>query len=468
MSKVQAVSLSELNESIRESINKSFPVSYHVAAEINELQESYAGHAYLDLIEKDSESENITAKIRATAWANVYRMIKPYFRSVTGTDIESGMKVLLVVSVEFHKVYGISLNIIDIDPAYTLGDMERKRLETVKRLEEDGVLEMNTSLEMPEIPKRIAVISSETAAGYEDFMRQLQSNEFEYRFETGLFAARMQGKGAPESVVKALDEIAESADKFDVVVIIRGGGSKADLEAFNDYWMAVNIAQFPLPVVTGIGHERDQSVADMVAHTSLKTPTAVAEFFIERFLNVDKQFSLLAERLLHASQSLIRKKQEELRQASVELALTVPQKTKKSAQALENYELNLKHFAQAIFKNQKQFILEVPELLHRQVKIKRLREEQNTNFYYEKLAYRVRKRIASEKLKLQHKEEKAKLLSPERILDAGYAYVLHEGKIVKDGTQLKSGSRTETVMKGGKLLSETIRFEPKKNKKPRN
>jgi len=275
-----SISLSELTEQIQQTIRMSFDTPVWIRAEISELRENPGGHCYLELIEKDSDSDTLLAKSKATCWASTYRMLKPYFESSTGQSLRSGLKVLVAVSVEFHPVYGFSLNLRDIDPTFTIGEMAARRLQVIRQLEADGVVDMNKQLELPILLQRLAIISSATAAGYGDFNDQLKNDASQFAFYTRLFPAVMQGDQAEASIIAALEKIYEHVDLFDAVVIIRGGGATTDLACFDSYELALNCAQFPLPVIAGIGHQRDFTILDMVAHTSVKTPTAVAEFLI--------------------------------------------------------------------------------------------------------------------------------------------------------------------------------------------
>ncbi|MDP4226408.1 MAG: exodeoxyribonuclease VII large subunit, partial [Bacteroidota bacterium] len=285
-----ALTLLELNLSIREALTAAFPDSCWIIGEIGEINVNYSGHCYLELIEKGTDSDQIVAKARATIWSSTFRMLKPYFETTTGQTLTTGLKILVKGSVEYHELYGLSINIKDIDPSYTLGDLARKKLEIIKRLEYEGVINMNKELALPLVPQHIAIISSKTAAGYGDFVNHLNNNPNRFAINHTLFPAIMQGNEAESSIVNALDKIYKEHQKYDAVVIIRGGGSQSDLSCFNNYWLAYNIAQFPIPVLTGIGHERDESIADMVAHTKLKTPTAVADFIVSRISAFD--FSL--------------------------------------------------------------------------------------------------------------------------------------------------------------------------------
>ncbi|NOQ28419.1 MAG: exodeoxyribonuclease VII large subunit, partial [Bacteroidales bacterium] len=263
---IQKFTLLELNKDIQEKIKLNYSNAVWVIAEISELNVNRNGHCYLELIEKDIITDNIISKSRATIWAFTYRMLNPYFENATGHKLSSGIKILVQANVEFHELYGLSLNITDIDPNYTLGDLAQKKAEILKKLEEEGVLHMNKEISLSSIPQKIAIISSDTAAGYQDFINQLTNNSFKYKFYTKLFPAVMQGLQAENSIINSLEKIYEYEDFFDAVVIIRGGGSQSDLSCFNNYLLSANIAQFPLPVLTGIGHDKDESIVDLVAH----------------------------------------------------------------------------------------------------------------------------------------------------------------------------------------------------------
>lgn len=294
---MEALSLLELNALVRRSLEQCLPDEYWVQAELSDVRTNSTGHCYLEFIQKDPRNNGLVAKARGTIWANIYRMLKPYFEEATGQAFVSGIKVLVQVSVSFHELYGYSLTVQDIDPTYTLGDMARRRREILKQLEEDGVLTLNKELEMPTLPQRIAVISSPTAAGYGDFCHQLKQNPRGFYFYTELFPALMQGDRVEESVLSALDVILNRQHEFDAVVIIRGGGATSDLSGFDTYLLAAACAQFPLPVITGIGHERDDTVLDSVAHTRVKTPTAAAEYLINCMELAADELDILATRL---------------------------------------------------------------------------------------------------------------------------------------------------------------------------
>ena len=273
---MEAISLLELNSRVKQVLKQQFSETVWVTAEITELQLNRSGHCYLQLVDKREADDSVLATARATIWAFTFRTLQPYFETTTGRQLGKGMKVMLLVEVVFHELYGYSLNVKDIDPTYTVGDLERKRKEILKQLEQEGIIDMNRELEFPQLPKTIAVISSPTAAGYGDFMNQLEQNAYGFQFQVKLFPAVMQGEQTTASVIAALERIYEYEELFDLVVLIRGGGSQTDLGSFDSYDLAAHVAQFPLPVLSGIGHERDETIVDRVAHLRVKTPTAAA------------------------------------------------------------------------------------------------------------------------------------------------------------------------------------------------
>jgi len=294
------ISLLQLQELIKESLEDSFTRQLWVRAEILDISVNASGHCYFTLVEKDETTSNTVAMAKAIAWASTYRVLRPYFETSTGEKLQAGMKVLLQVRVQYSLLYGLSLIVNGIDPSYTIGSTALERQKVIDRLEKEGMLEMNRTLPLPDLPRRFAVISAETAAGYGDFMNHLHNNGLGYKFRTELFQAPMQGQEAPAGIIAALDRIAGRSEEFDAVLLIRGGGSNFDLSCFDDYELAVNIAQYPLPVLTAIGHERDVHVADIVAHSYLKTPTALADFFVDIFAAEEQLTDSLATRMLMA------------------------------------------------------------------------------------------------------------------------------------------------------------------------
>lgn len=283
MNEKNPLTLYSLNNLVRETLAKGLPVAYWVTGELSEVRETQAGHCYVELVERDDVTQEMVAKARGTIWARIYSLLKPYFLEQTGERFAAGLKVLLKVTVVFHELYGFSLDVCDIEPAYTLGDIARRKQAILNRLAAEGVLNLNKELPFPALPQRIAVISSSFAAGYGDFCDQLRNNPYGFVFYTHLFPAPMQGNKVEEGIISALDKISENIDFWDVVVIIRGGGATSDLSCFDAYDLANNCAQFPLPIITGIGHQRDDTVVDAVAHTRAKTPTAAAELLIHAF-----------------------------------------------------------------------------------------------------------------------------------------------------------------------------------------
>lgn len=306
---MEKYSLKELCDWIQEIVENDLPNRYWVCAEIASM--SVRGHCYMELVEK-AEDGILAAKVRATCWSNVYHLLSAYFQQETGQVLHIGLQVMLEVSVEFHAVYGLSLNVWNIDPTYTLGDIAKQRQATIQQLTEDGVMDLQKALQIPSLPRRVAVISSADAAGYGDFCDQLKHNRFGFKFHVQLYPAVVQGDTAARSVVQALNSIVALEEEWDVVVIIRGGGASTDMSCFDDYNLASHCAQFPLPIIAGIGHTRDVSVVDMVVHTSVKTPTAAAEWLIERVAEQMERVGSLMLRLQRATQNAVSREKNRL------------------------------------------------------------------------------------------------------------------------------------------------------------
>ena len=450
-----SLTLYELNALVRETLALEMPDEYWVEAELSEARE-VRGHCYLELIQKDEHSNTPVAKASAKCWASTWQLVKPHFMRVTGQEIHAGMKVLLKVYAQFHESYGFSWIVTDIDPTYTMGDMARKRMEIIRQLKEEGVFELQKELQLPMFCQHIAVISSANAAGYGDFVNQLENNEYGFRFHTQLFPAVMQGEGVEQSVIEALNKIFESTEckteslefatanddsslftlhsslnKFDCVVIIRGGGATSDLSGFDTLALAEHVANFPLPIITGIGHERDESVLDMVSHTRVKTPTAAAAFLIghlkavldaiedaeQRITSiVRQQMDMEKIRLLHLSQqiptlfSLVRSRQEA---------------------SIDRLQGNLR--------------LSV---------MRRLQEERHRlDIHSHNLMPVIERRLLRERHQLDMLNEKLEALNPELLLRRGYSITLSGGKVVKDASILKSGDELETRLSKGTVHS---------------
>lgn len=312
------VGLYDLNCQISACVEQQFAVPIWVSAEVVGLSENRTGHCYLELMEKNDNGV-IVAKAKATIWASLYKLIKPYFLRETGMPLAVGMTVALLVEVVYHPNYGASLNVKDINPSYTIGNRMLQRNKVISRLQADGVFGMNKELPMPILIRRIAVVTAQTAAGYGDFINELTKNQWGFAFQVTLFPALVQGDMAEASMVRALHQVAEQADSFDVVVVIRGGGSVADLACFDGYELAYTVTQMPLPVIAGIGHDRDVSVLDMVAGLSLKTPTAVAQYMVQTLVDVAEKVLTCQDRISRAVQHLLQRYEQRL--ATIEMML---------------------------------------------------------------------------------------------------------------------------------------------------
>jgi len=451
---VNPLSLFELNESIKNAIALSMPKTIWLKAEILEMNRHFSsGHCYFELVEKDKKTDKTIARARATMWAYSARMLEPYFKSVTGKPLQEGMNVLLNVTVEYSEIYGLSLNIKDIDPVYTIGDMEMQKKAIIKQLEDEGVMEMNKSVEFPLVPQKIAVVSSETAAGWGDFKQQLLNNPYRFRFECTLFPALMQGNGTEQSVVDALERIYEQ-DGFDVVAIIRGGGSKADLGAFDNYRIAYYISQFPIPVLTGIGHDRDESVADLVAAQALKTPTAVAEFIIARVEDFAHQIDE-AERDLTDMMSSYFEKQKDL----LEL---LSNRTHRSIKAILNKENDRLNYAEkeANIRLRHRLQQEKSKLNHYQSMVQsklgqslKVSHFALTNFE-SRLKQAMKSILKNKRLELEQAEKQVKLLDPRNLTKRGYALMVQKGKVIKDIDDIDPDVPLISMMNQGDVVSQ--------------
>ena len=401
------LTLFELNHLVRDVLECEMPDEYWVEAELSECHES-KGHCYMELIQKDERNATPIAKANAKCWASKWMLIRPYFERTTGERLRAGMKVLLKVYPQFHEAFGFSWIVTDIDPTYTLGDMARKRQEIIRQLKEEGVFDLQRELELPLFCQHIAVISSESAAGYGDFCHQLSDNPYGFQFQTQLFPAIMQGEGVSQSIIAALENI-YNGQCFDCVVIIRGGGATSDMSGFDTLSLAENVANFPLPIITGIGHDRDESILDMVSHTRVKTPTAAAAFLVDHLKGVLDT--------IEGAQSLI---------------------THYARQKLSTLQSQLAT------------IQEILPKLFLAVKIRQDARIENLEARFPLLAER---RLTAERHRLQLTEEKLKALDPQLLLKRGYSITLHNGKAVHNPLALKAGDEIETRLEKGTIKS---------------
>ena len=400
--------LRQLNLLVREAIEETLPDEYWVEAELSECREN-SGHCYMELIEKDEHSNTPVARASAKCWRQTWQMVKPYFERTTGQPLRAGMKVLVKVYAQFHEAYGFSWIISDIDPTYTLGDMARKRQEIIRQLKEEGIFDLQRELRIPTFAKRIAVISAQNAAGYGDFCRQLEDNDYSFRFEVTLFPAVMQGEQVEQSVINALNSIYERIHDYDVVCILRGGGATADLSGFDTLALAENVAQFPLPIITGIGHNRDESILDMVANTKVKTPTAAAALLIDNLLRI-------LERLDDASQRISNAVNQRISSQKIKIA---------SMTSL------------------------IPTLTLRMVGDQRHRIDTIGN----RLPIAIERRLTTQKHLLESLSIKLQGFDPQLLLSRGYSITLKDGRAVRDPKQLKPGDEIETRLEKGIITS---------------
>lgn len=420
-----ALTLYELNSLVVELIDKVMPSSYWVEAEIADARES-KGHLYLELIEKDESTNIPIARASAKCWRSSWLMIGPHFERVAGVKLRAGLQIMIQVHAQFHAQYGFSWIIDDINPEYTMGSMARKRNEIIAKLKSEGVFELQRELCLPLFAQRIAVISSASAAGYGDFCNQLQHNEYGFRFQMQLFQAFMQGEQVEQSIVAALNLISTKEDDFDCVVIIRGGGATADLSGFDTLVLAENVANFPLPVITGIGHERDESILDMVAHTRVKTPTAAAAFLIDHLaatLNRIEQAQISIQRMV---EHRIQHEKLHLQQLSTHIPILFSMVKNRENARLDDYWHAL---LQRV-------------MLHLQQS--KMRVELLSN----KVIPATTNKLMAEQHKLQLLEQRVDGVNPERMLRLGYSLTYKNGYVLRNVNEVKTGDEITTRLEG--------------------
>ncbi len=419
---MEHLSLYDLNKTIAEVLAKNLEPSYWVVAEIGEMRTNQNGHCYLELVEK--EENQIKAKTRATIWSYTYRNLSVWFQGITGQSLNAGMKILFNATIQYHEIYGFSLNIRDIDAQYTLGERAKKRQEIIEQLQNDGVFDMNRQLDLPIAPQHIAVISSETAAGFGDFMDQLSKNEFGYQLHVELFNSIMQGEKAEASIIASMHQIFERIDDFDLLVIIRGGGASLDLDCFDSYELGSHVAQFPIPVITGIGHERDETITDMVAHTKMKTPTAVAEFIISGIktfeMELHDQFGILAKRLEEA----LTQESSFLDQFAFRFQRAAQQRLNRQQLILNNWTRSLSFKCQNSLSHQGQLL----------------------DNHKHSIAKYPGKILERQHNMLDHMEKELAVLDPENVLKRGYSITTANGKNV---------NKLETIDKKAEIITLT-------------
>ena len=452
-----ALQLTELLQNVKDAIKSSLSKSYWVRAEISEISVNYSGHCFLELIEKHENSETFSAKVRGTIWSSVYRMLSAYFEAATGQSLEKGMKILVKVSVEFSELYGLSVNVLDIDPTYTIGEQERIRREIIKRLEDDGVMEMNAMLELPQVIQRIAILSSSTAAGYGDFMDQITKNDRGYMFQCTLFPCIMQGQKTAESIIENLEKIFEKETDFDAVVIIRGGGSKTDLAWFDNYDLAVNIAQFPLPIISGIGHERDLSIADMVAHTHLKTPTAVAEWIINHAAEFEDSVLSLASEFSEAVHEMLSEHTSNIQQLSRILIPIVNDVVSEHKSELQSFVHKAQRMCDIRLKNEKERTkVRSMNAIHHS-KIKMLQLQQYVSQLQTSVSHVHTITVSNHLHRLDTLMEKSYSFDPARVLERGFTMTFDsKGKLIRSAKQITQKQDITTRFVDGEIYSKTI------------
>lgn len=451
------LSLYELTTLVREVISYSFEDSYWIKAEIVRVNENASGHCYLELAERSEHTDTLIAQCRGIIWRNIYASILMHFHSVTQRYLEVGMKILFRAKVEFHQVYGFSLHIQEIDPHYTLGEMVARKMQIIEQLKREGIFEINRALHFPLVPQRIAVISSKTAAGYNDFIKHLQENVYRYKFSLQFFQATMQGDRAEKSIISALEKIFQRTEQFDVVVLIRGGGSQVDLSCFDSYLLASHVAQFPLPVLTGIGHEQDESIVDMVAHRALKTPTAVADYLIEAVGSFESRLEELQHQVYTLANQQVVLQKSYLAEVSQQLPLFLQNLLQQ-----HRYQLQMLYAATQSLSNQ----LVGKELyrIDRMLYNAQYSMRNTINIHRQQLRHKLlqcfsgaQKMLDQQQAQLTYLSTRAELSDPAHILKQGYSIALYEGKPLLRAADIPEEAVFETILFEGKLISRVIK-----------
>jgi len=454
MSIYNELKLSELNKLIKKIINDEvFSSPLWIIAEISDFKIAKNGHCYLDLVEK--EGDKIVAKSRATIWSFRCAIIKDYFYQQTGKELKEGIKILFYAEVRFHELYGFSLNILDIQPSFTIGELAKQKEEVIKKLKEEGVFDLNKETIFPPVIQNIAIISSETAAGYEDFVNTLENNKYDYVFKHKLFHSLLQGDEAKIQIIEALNKIYENYEDYDVVVVIRGGGAKLDMDVFNDYEVTSNVAQFPLPVISGIGHTRDVSIMDMVVKTSVKTPTAAAEFIINHNHEFETYIESLSVKLNKSLQSYLTNQTLLLQNLPLRLQTA---SNKFFSDKINEISLNINKLqasTKSFFDKKKHKCQTLKLSLHESLNNYFDVKKKSISFIINKLQISSEHYFYSQNNKLTNLEEKLKNLNPEILFKRGYHLVTGKnGKIIADINEIKTKDIINIHFNKGKVETE--------------
>lgn len=425
-----AISLVELNRRIGGLLHDASVQRCWVVAETSDVRQS-GGHCYLELVQKDAQTGQTLARMRGIVWASVYARLRCEFERATGQPFASGMNVMVEVSANFHEQYGLSVVITGINPTYTLGDMARQRQEILNRLRSEGIIDMNKQLPWADVAQRVAVISAAGAAGYGDFMNQLHNNPSGIKFYTCLFPAVMQGQSTVTSVIAALERINDYADLFDCVVIIRGGGSTSDLNSFDNYDLAANVAQFPLPVICGIGHDRDNTVVDSVASVRVKTPTAAAEWLLDRAQSALDHVNALTDMVVDSATQMLSGARQQLAYFTSGIPLMADN-------IVVRHRARLQQIAAAI-----------PVVAARRID----GAGKDLAFASQRVAMAARQCVANERQRVTGLEKQVELLSPDRVLRRGYSLTLRDGHVVSSASSLRAGDSLVTRFADGERTS---------------
>ena len=445
-------SLSDVAMSIHKMIERTYTRPYYIKAEILKLNYyPYSGHCYPELVER--EGNTIKTEMRAVIWSTHFQDINRRFQQITGEPLKENIRILCLATIQFSPKHGLALHIEDIEPTYTLGEMVKNRQEVIARLKKEGLFDKNRSLPMPLLPKRVAVISVETSKGYSDFMQTLQQNEYGYRFKTELFPSILQGDKAITGIMGRLGEIAQRQDDFDVVVIVRGGGGDVGMSCYDDYELTRNVATFPMPVLTGIGHSTNLTVTDMVAHANFITPTDVAFSLLAAFRHFDEQLEDAMSRIVQRVQQQISDSRQDMLKVETTLQYKLPKVLDLHRNILADTYKDLVFKSKELMMNQHFKLKEIMREVTKSTQIQAQHSRQLLTTMEERLPRECRALLKRRTHDFTAVEEKLQLLSPENVLKRGYSITLKNGKAVTDAAELQAGDKLVTRFYQGGVVS---------------
>ena len=453
----QSISLYELNCIIKRNFEDNFSNAYWIISEISEIRRNASGHCYLELIE--TKENDVIAKVKANLWAYNYNRISTYFETVTNTKLQPGIKVLVNAKVNYHPLYGLSLTINEIDPNYTLGEKQRRKIEIIKKLKEEGVYELNKTLHLPNVIQRLAIISSSKSAGYDDFIKQLDNNEFGYSFRCDLYQSAMQGNAVEGDIIKALYKIYDKVNDYDAIILIRGGGAAIDLDCFDNYNLASHLAQFPLPILTGIGHQRDETIVDLIAHSRLKTPTAVSAFILNYNREYEQNLEKYYNKIIYLTKHKVAEEKEKLNSLCNTIEINGTKIIGMEKQHIQSLQNNIISNAKSCIKNNKSLLDFFQKRLSLSTKKPTEIHRSKLENIEQSIIKKSNEKIKFEKQALSSLIRIIEILDPKNTLKRGFSISYDSNnKIVKQTSNLNPEEKIKTLGYNYELITRVQDF----------